>query len=67
MIVDAKLSSKMFGTKDEESSDQVIYIYIYVGESVINDIPEYTANSDIEAVLFSADFEKAFDSIDYTL
>ena len=63
MIVDAKLSSKMFGTKDEESSDQVIYI----GESVINDIPEYTANGDIEAVLFSADFEKAFDSIDYTL
>ena len=39
----------------------------YIRESVqlINDILEYTDSNDIEALLFSADFEKAFDSIDH--
>ena len=39
----------------------------YIGESVrlINDILQYTDSNDIEALLFSADFEKAFDSIDH--
>ena len=37
----------------------------YIGESVrlISDILEYTDSNDIEAFLFSADFEEAFDSI----
>ena len=36
-----------------------------IGESVrlINDILKYTDENDIEAILFSADFEKAFDSL----
>ena len=40
----------------------------YIRESVclISDILEYTENKGIEAILFSADFEKAFDSIDHT-
>ena len=39
-----------------------------IGESVclINDILEYTDENDIEAILFSADFEKAFDSIEHS-
>ena len=39
----------------------------YIDESVrlISDILEYTDDNNIEAVLFSADFEKAFDSIDH--
>ena len=50
-------------------SDQTDYIKgRYIRESVcfISDILEYTDNNDIEAILFSADFEKAFDSIDHT-
>ena len=40
----------------------------YIGESVclLSDILEYTENKDIKAILFSADFEKAFDLIDHT-
>ena len=40
----------------------------YIGESVrlINDMLEYADKNNIEAILFSADFEKAFDSIDHT-
>ena len=40
----------------------------YIGESVrlISDILEYTDSNDIEAILFSADFEKAFESIDHS-
>ena len=38
----------------------------YIGESIrlISDILEHTDSHDIEAILFSADFEKAFDSTD---
>ena len=38
-----------------------------IGESVrlINDILEYT--DDIEAILFSADFENVFDSVEHSL
>ena len=49
-------------------SDQTAYLKDrYIGESVrlISDILEYTDDNDIEAILFSADFEKAFDSIDH--
>ena len=40
----------------------------YIGESVrlISDILENTDSNDIETILFSADFEKAFDSIDHS-
>ena len=51
------------------SSDQTAYVKgRYIGESVrlLNDILEYTDNNNIEAILFSADFEKAFNSVDHT-
>ena len=40
----------------------------YIGESVrlINDVLEFTDHEKTEAILFSADFEKAFDSIDHS-
>ena len=40
-----------------------------IGESIrsINDILEHTDENDIGAILFSADFEKAFDSVEYCL
>ena len=40
----------------------------YIGESVrlINDMLEYADKNNIEAILFSADFEKTFDSVDHT-
>ena len=44
------------------SSDQTAYVKgRYIGESarLLNDILEYTDNNNIEAILFSADFEKA--------
>ena len=39
-----------------------------IGESVrlINNILEYTDENEIEAILFSTDFEKAFDSIEHS-
>ena len=41
----------------------------YIGESIrlINDIFVYTDSNEIEAILFSADFEKAFDSTDHSI
>ena len=65
----------MFSFSGQESSLQLIHsdqtAYVkdrYIGESVrlISDILEYTDSNDIEAILFSADFEKAFNSIDHS-
>ena len=47
--------------------DQTAYVKgRYIGESIrlISDILEYTEENGISRILFSADFEKAFDSID---
>ena len=39
-----------------------------IGESVrlTNDILEYTDENHIDAILFSSDFEKAFDSVEHS-
>ena len=50
-------------------SDQTAYVKDgYIGESVrlINDALVFTGHEEIEAILFSVDFEKAFDSIDHS-
>ena len=47
-------------------SDQTAYVKDrYIGESIriVNDILEYTECNQLPGILFSADFEKAFDSI----
>ena len=49
-------------------SDQTAYVNNwYIGESnhMISDILKYTNENEIEAILFSADSEKAFDSIEH--
>ena len=49
-------------------SDQTAYAEErYIGESIplISDILEFTEDHGIDGVLFSADFEKAFDSIEH--
>ena len=48
--------------------DQTAYVKgRYIGESIrlISEILEYTEENDISGILFSADFEKAFDSIEH--
>ena len=50
-------------------SDQTAYVEgRYIGESIriISDILEYTEDHGIDGVLFFADFEKSFDSIEHT-
>ena len=50
-------------------SDQTAYVKDrYIGESirVVDDALEYTECNQVPGILFSADFEKAFDSIDHT-
>ena len=50
-------------------SDQTAYVKDhYIGESIciVDDILEYTECNQVPGILFSADFEKAFDSIDHT-
>ena len=73
--VDAKIASKALALRIRKvlgsliGSDQTAYVKgRYIGESVslMNDIHEYTDNNNIEAILFSADFKKAFDSADHT-
>ena len=73
--VDAKIASKVLvsGMKNILSSivkcDQTTYVKgRYIGESIrlISDILEYTEENGISGILFSADFEKAFDSIKHT-
>ena len=72
--VDAKIASKAIATRLKNvlsnivKYDQTAYAKgRYTGESIrlINDILEYTENNDVSGVLFSADFEKAFDSVEH--
>ena len=50
------------------SPDQTAYVKgRYIGESIrlISDILEYTEDNSMGGILFSADFEKAFNSIEH--
>ena len=73
--VDTKILSKSLALSIRKvlssliQSDQTAYVKDrYIGESVrlINDVLEFTDHEKTEAILFSTDFEKAFDSIDHT-
>ena len=73
--VDTKILSKSLALRIKKilssliHSDQTAYVRDrYIGESVrlINDVLEFTDHEKIEAILVSADFEKAFDSIDHS-
>ena len=73
--VDAKIASKAIALRIKKVIrklvhwDQTAYVgNRNIGESVrlISDILEYMDENDIEAILFSADFEKAFDSVEHS-
>ena len=73
--VDAKIASKAIALRIKKVIGKLVHWdqTAYVGnrnirESVrlISDILEYTDENDIEAILFSADFEKAFDSVEHS-
>ena len=72
--VDTKLASKAIATRLKMVIQKLIHHnqteYVgnhYIGEAnrLVSDIPEFTAENKMEAILFSADFEKAFDSLEY--
>ena len=74
MNVDAKIASKAIATWMKNvissiiKSDQTAYVAgRYIGESIrlISDILEYVNENELSGILFSADFEKAFDSIEH--
>ena len=71
---DAKIASKAIAMRIYKfvaklvHCDQTAYVNNwYIGESnrLISDILEYTNENEIEAILFSAAFDKAFDSIEH--
>ena len=73
--VDSKITSKALASRMKMvlsniiKCDQTAYAKgRYIGESIrlITDILEYTAEHEEVGILFSADFEKAFDSIEHT-
>ena len=75
MNIDAVLASKSLALRVRKvltsliKADQTAYVKDRcIGESVrlINDMLEYADKNNFEAILFSADFEKEFDSIDHT-
>ena len=74
--VDAKIASKVLASRMKNilssivKCDQTAYVKgRYIGESIrlISDILEYAEENDISGILFSADFEKSFDSIEHAL
>ena len=74
MNVDTKIASKAIATGLKMVIQELIHhnqtAYVgnrYIGEAnrLVIDIPEFTAENEMETILFSADFEKAFDSIEH--
>ena len=74
MNVDAKIASKAIATRMKNvlssiiKSDQTAYVAErYIGESIrlTSDILEYVDKNELSGILFSADFEKVFDSIEH--
>ena len=75
MNVDTKIVSKAIALRLKKvipkliQFDQTGYVNNrFIGEAnrLISDMVEYTTENEIEAILFSSDFEKAFDSIEHT-
>ena len=72
--IDAKIASKVLALRMRKvltsiiNYDQTAYVRSrYIGESIrlVSDILDFTEENSIGGILFSADFEKAFDSIEH--
>ena len=73
--IDTKIASKALGAGMENVLTSIVHFnqtaYVkdrYIGESIrlITDLLAYTEENSIGGILFSADFEKAFDSIEHS-
>ena len=73
--VDTKIASKALAARMENVLTSVVHCnqtaYLkgrYIGESIrlITDLLQYTEENSTGGILFSADFEKAFDSIEHS-
>ena len=74
MNVDTKIASKASATRLKMVIQKLIHhnqtAYVghhYTGEAnhLVSDILEFTAENEMEAILFSANFEKTFNSIEH--
>ena len=74
MNVDIKIASKAIATRLKMVIQKLIHhnqtAYVgncYIGEAnhLVSDILKFTAQNELDANLFSADFERAFDSIEH--
>ena len=75
ITIDVEIASKILALRVRNvmhelvHSDQIAYVKDRcIGESIriVDDILEYTECNQVPGILFSGDFEKAFDSIDHT-
>ena len=73
--IDTKIASKALAARMENVLTSIVHCnqtaYVkdrYIGESIclITDLLAYTEENSIRGILFSADFEKAFDSIEHS-
>ena len=73
--VDTKIASKALAARKENVLTSIVHCnqtaYVkdrYIGESIrlITDLLAYTEENSIGGILFSADFEKAFDSVEHS-
>ena len=73
--VDTKIASKALAARMENVLTSIVHCnqtaYVkdrYIGESIllITDLLTYTEENSIGGILFSADFEKAFDSVEHS-
>ena len=74
MNVDTKIASKTIPARLKMLIQKLIHhnqtAYVgnrYIGEAIcqVSDILEFTEENEMDAILFSSDFEKAFDSIEH--
>ena len=73
--IDTKIASKALAARMENVLTSIVHCnqtaYVkdrYIGESIhfITDLLAYTEENSIGGILFSADFEKAFDSVKHS-
>ena len=67
-LIYKKLAANLLNKRRHKNSSEALAAGRYIGESIrlITDLLQYTEENSIGGILFSADFEKAFDSIEHS-